>query len=587
MKKLVLVCALALMKVATVNAESLTAAVDNATVPLGEVFNLNLSFDGKNGSSMQPDLSVLQKDFNIYSTSSSSQMSYINGHSSEQTDWDIGLMPKREGNLEIPAISIGAYSSKPLKIKVLPAGSNVSASAKKNDNIQSDNRLAEANKFSVDLAVSSQKAYVQQEINAVLTLKDKVGLQLTEEPKFVNAEDWIVRILKKPEITQQNGERVIKFYYALFPQKSGEQEIPLLKVNGFYMGFDKAKNHPLLHRGANSLFQLMNVNFDEMFGTQKPVELYTKPVKVNVLPAAENGWWLPAEAVKVKAFWNEKKPLFKVGETVSRQIAVLAAGVAETQLPELNFTDDENFRIYPENPELEAKVYDDKVVAQSVTRVVYIPQKGGEQILPEIKINWFNVKTGKAETAVIPAEKVFVEGGTAVTETQTEQNINIGKQAENVNQTAVSETENRTADEGGFAKEKAIALAACAFILGMLFSLLLRRRPEKACEKEVKISDMSSILHKNFADKNYRLLRDNLVLWGQKNYKSQNINNLDDVAKAAAEPEFGKQLQKLNNILYGGKDENVDEKVILRTIKQAESSQKQKTEAEPLPKLYK
>ena len=511
MKKLVLVCALALMKVATVNAESLTAAVDNATVPLGEVFNLNLSFDGKNGGSMQPDLSVLQNDFNIYSTSSSSQISYINGHSSEQTDWDIGLMPKREGDLEIPAVSIGAYSSKPLKIKVLPAGSNVSASAKKNDNIQSDNRLAEANKFSVDLAVSSQKAYVQQEINAVLTLKDKVGLQLTEEPKFVNAEDWIVRILKKPEITQQNGERVIKFYYALFPQKSGEQEIPLLKVNGFYMVFDKAKNHPLLHRGANSLFQLMNVNFDEMFGTQKPVELYTKPVKVNVLPEAENGWWLPAEAVKVKAFWNEKKPLFKVGETVSRQIAVLAAGVAETQLPELNFADDKNFRIYPENPELEAKVYDDKVVAQSVTRVVYIPQKGGEQILPEIKINWFNVKTGKAETAVIPAEKVFVEGGTAVTETQTEQNINIGKQAENVNQTAVSETENRTADEGGFAKEKAIALAAGAFILGMLFSLLLRRRPEKACEKEIKISDMSSILHKNFADKNYRLLRDNLV----------------------------------------------------------------------------
>ena len=68
MKKLVLVCALALMKISAANAEALTAAVDNTTVPLGEVFNLNLSFDGKNGSSMQPDLSVLQKDFSIYST---------------------------------------------------------------------------------------------------------------------------------------------------------------------------------------------------------------------------------------------------------------------------------------------------------------------------------------------------------------------------------------------------------------------------------------------------------------------------------------------------------------------------------------
>ena len=587
MKKLVLVCALALIKISAVNAEALTAAVDNTTVPLGEVFNLNLSFDGKNGSSMQPDLSVLQKDFSIYSTSSSSQISYINGKSSEQTDWDIGLMPKYEGELEIPAVSIGSYSSKPLKIKVLPAWSNISVSAKKNGNIQNDNQLAEANKFSVDLAVSAQKTYVQQEINAVLTLKDKVGLQLTEEPKFVNAEDWIVKTLKKPEITQQNGERVVKFYYALFPQKSGPQEIPAVKVNGFYMGFDKAKNHPLLHQGVNSLFQLMNVDFDEMFGTQKPVELYTKPVKIDVLPAGENGWWLPAEVVKVKAFWNEKKPLFKVGETVSRQIAVLAVGVAETQLPELDFADNESFKIYPENPELEAKIYDDKVVAQSINRVVYIPQKGGEQVLPEIKINWFNVKTGKAETAVIPAEKVFVEGGAAVDNLQNEQNINADKQEQNISRQQAEKSESQPAEKNEFSKENVLALVIGAFILGALCSLLLRRRSEKICEKEVKSHNAASVLHKNFADKDYRALRDNLVLWGQQNYKTQNVNNLEDVAKAVSEPKFDEQLQKLNNILYGGKEEHIDEKVILQTIKQAESVQKQKSETELLPKLYK
>ena len=107
MKKFLLALSFALVAAAAARAQVLRANIESSTVPMGEAFNLNLSYDGKDGANLQPDLSVLQKDFSIYSTSSSSQISYVNGQSSEQRDWDIGLLPKREGEVEIPAISVG------------------------------------------------------------------------------------------------------------------------------------------------------------------------------------------------------------------------------------------------------------------------------------------------------------------------------------------------------------------------------------------------------------------------------------------------------------------------------------------------
>ena len=146
MKKFLLALSFALVAAAAARAQVLRANIESSTVPMGEAFNLNLSYDGKDGANLQPDLSVLQKDFSIYSTSSSSQISYVNGQSSEQRDWDIGLLPKREGEVEIPAISVGKYKTQPLKLKVLPAGSAVAAQPQ-SGNVQNDNQLAETVKF--------------------------------------------------------------------------------------------------------------------------------------------------------------------------------------------------------------------------------------------------------------------------------------------------------------------------------------------------------------------------------------------------------------------------------------------------------
>lgn len=89
-----------------------------------------------------------------------------------------------------------------------------------------------------------------------------------------------------------------------------------------------------------------------MFATRNPVVLNTKQIEVNVrpIPPANNGnWWLPAESVKLYAEWSPQRPVFKVGEAVSRTVYLKAVGVVENQLPDIKFRDVAGLKQYPEN----------------------------------------------------------------------------------------------------------------------------------------------------------------------------------------------------------------------------------------------
>lgn len=94
---------------------NVTASVDNTHLEYGETFELILHLDDFD---TQPDLDVLDKDFTVYNTSTSSKTTVINGKSSSQFEMIVTLMPNRSGNLTIPAIEVGNQSTKPISIKV-------------------------------------------------------------------------------------------------------------------------------------------------------------------------------------------------------------------------------------------------------------------------------------------------------------------------------------------------------------------------------------------------------------------------------------------------------------------------------------
>ncbi len=65
-----------------------------------------------------PDLSPLERDFYIQSRNISRSQQTINGHTSHRSTLSLRLLPKRSGELNLPAIDFGPESSDAIKIQV-------------------------------------------------------------------------------------------------------------------------------------------------------------------------------------------------------------------------------------------------------------------------------------------------------------------------------------------------------------------------------------------------------------------------------------------------------------------------------------
>ena len=154
--------------------------------------------------------------------------------------------------------------------------------------------------------------------------------------------------------------------------------------------------------------------FADMFATQNPVNLVTKPIEIEVKPIPETNQgtgWVPAESVELYSEWEPQNPKFMVGEAVSRTIYIKATGVVENQLPEIKFPSIKGIKQYPEKAVSESRLNNDKIVSIQKAVNVYIPNTEGKITLPEIRVPWFNVLTNRMEVASLPATTIKVEAG--------------------------------------------------------------------------------------------------------------------------------------------------------------------------------
>lgn len=572
MKKLLLIALSYLSFGQIACADELKANVENSQIVAGEPFDLTLSYDGTDNN-IQPDLSVLQKDFQIYSTSTSMQTSFVNGVVNQRRDWTIGLLPLKEGSVQIPEIKAGNLKTKSIDLTVLPTGSKVISDKNEEAQAAADNKA----KFATEFTIDEKNPYLKQEITGTLVIKDYIGLEFVSDPTFLNAEDWNIKILTQPEVKAIENGREITVNFAMFPLKSGELEVPSLSWQAVYYDLANSSNSR-----RSGFFDMSG--FSMMHGIQKPLIIQTKPQKIEVKPIPTdygNEWWLPAKALNLAGKWTEDNPQFKVGETASREVILSAAGVLDSELPELEFTAPENIKQYPEKPQYSLSVYKTNPIAQAAYRIVYIPLKSGELTLPEIKVKWFNVKTGKAETAVVAAQKIKVAQNPAYKEIETEPEETEPKQI-SAPETMEKVEKNQPQNDIPTAQNSYLWLAL-AFIFGMILSYLLFAK-RGANENDGKTLNK---IRKNLKNNDYRRLRDNLIKWGNENFPNFATANLNDLALLVGEESFAEQMQILNRILYVDAKETPNSEVIIQGLKNCLQQKKSASkEAEPLPKLY-
>jgi hypothetical protein len=203
-----------------------TATLSRNTIYADDTVTLIIESDDRNQSG-EPDLAVLQQDFEVLGTRNSRQTQIINGRRTDKHQWHIELLPKNTGTLTIPAIPVGDDETTPLQMSVKKQPAAVAAGSGQPVFIK------------VSIEPADATAWVQQQIQYTLQLYFREPLA---EGSFdgPNVEHALVERLGEDSQyeTTVNGERyqVIERHHAIFPEQSGKLVIPAVVFDGRMAG---------------------------------------------------------------------------------------------------------------------------------------------------------------------------------------------------------------------------------------------------------------------------------------------------------------------------------------------------------------
>ena len=394
---------------------SVTAFVDRNSIQEGESFRLTVKESGMSfGTS--PDLSLLEKDFEVLGTSQSTQTSMINGQTKIATEWITMLIPKRVGRITIPAIQVGDEQSAPVTITVRPVGQPGKGGGSQDVFLESH--------------VTPKNPYVQSQVLLTVKLFHAVSLQEArmDEPAIPHAQvEQLGEDNSYETIREGRRYRVIERTYRVFPQKSGVLNIAPIVVTG-KVPDARARSSPLNDMFGNRSRVFGNDPFGSLFQSSRPVRVRSQELTLTVRPIPDSmvgDVWLPAEALVVQDQWTpeegEVQSTWQVGEPITRTIVVQAKGLTGVQLPEITLPDDARLKVYPDQAKVDTQLHEGSVIGTREQKLALVPSAPGRVTLPEIRIPWWNIKADRQEVAVIPARTITVLpeiGKSAVTPTQ-------------------------------------------------------------------------------------------------------------------------------------------------------------------------
>lgn len=399
------------------------ATLDRNAAYAGGTLTLTIESDGQH-SDQRPDLTPLEKNFDVLGTSTSTQVSIINGRRSDKTLWQVQIQPRHTGLLHIPSIRVGGQQTKPLELKIVEA-SQQSA-------IQENPHVF----VKAEVKHTGKQTYVQQQIPYTVRLYYDGQMQEGElhAPKLQHA---VVEQLgeDKNYSAIRNGKtyNVVERHYVISPEKSGSLHIPPATFSGRiavpqqriqnnrprslmeeFMGNSPFANDPFFRNG------LLNDNFfnGTPFGDPgKTVTARSQPVNmvIKARPASAGRNWLPAEAVTLGDSWTKNPPQFRAGEPVSRTITIQAKGLSGSQIPELAIATPANAHLYPEAPHHESRTDGQILYGVRTRTLTYIPGAQGTLDIPAVTIKWWDTRHNKAASTTLPGRQFKVLPGTAGT----------------------------------------------------------------------------------------------------------------------------------------------------------------------------
>lgn len=503
-------------------AAKLTAKVDRSSLFLGESITMEVTLD-KN-TNEQPDFTVLDAVFHVGSTGRSSSTQIINGETSSSTTWQVLLVPKSLGKHIIPPIEVAGESTQALRIEV---------------NKPDPNAKAQGDIF-IELIPSKTSAFVQEEIILTVRLLYAVNLKnggLTDP----SADGVIVQQINKGASysTQRDGKtyQVLERKYAIYAENSGPLELNPLVFEGEVTDNSRRSSYSMFQRG-------------------RPVRQVSEMLALDIKPIPQafiNKPWIPASDLNVTQTWSQGE--YKVGEPITRTINLVATGLSETQLPEINMDQFEGAKIYQDKTDTMTRTDGERLIATKTIKYAVIPSQAGQLEIPEYTLEWYDTQLEQTRTATLASTTFDVARADVANQNTPQPTAQIQKEipaSQLVISDPVSDMDSSSSNNGQIWRPLALIFAS----LWVLTTIFMLRRMRTA--QMVPATKQANV---NRFDPNLRALKEatpsriqqTLLAWWNQEHQQQ-VTNLSQIANQIEDQATLQAIETLQNSLYQGAD---------------------------------
>ena len=352
----------------------LTASVDRPVVHDNESFTYTLRAEGPVRG--DPEMDAIQRQFDVLGQNKSSRIQFVNGQTSQVTEWQFQLMPKSLGEFDLPAVSVGTLQSNAVSVRVI--------APERGDGSTAD--------IFIELEAEPATVYVQSQVILKLRLFVAVqtGRATLTQPEVTGGEAIVERLGEDSTYQTTRGSRtyiVRERRFAIFPQQAGPLTIGPAVFEAMVIpdrGFSRVQR-----------FRSSTVKLDVQPAVAPP-------------PSMAGAAWLPAEHVTLSDSWSDDGDDLPVGVPRTRKVIIEADGLLETQLPELSIPQQDGVRQYADQPELSHEVTDRGLRARRSVSLAIIAQNPGDVTLQGLKLPWWNVTAKRWEVAELPPHTLHV-----------------------------------------------------------------------------------------------------------------------------------------------------------------------------------
>jgi len=504
---------------------ALTAKVDRTVLDSNETLRAELRYDGQVFTG-EPDFGPLTKDFEVLSNSRQQNYSNVNGKTESYTAWTLELRPKRAGILLIPSLTFKKEVSNAIELRVRAAPSNSSA----NPGTQP---------IYTETTVDANTPYVGQQI--ILTHRLYTSVQLRD---FALSELAIDKaVLHRLGDTQYqkviNGRNylVLEVKYAIFPQSEGPLIIPSLRFGAYEVN-------------NRSQFGVFNNRGNQIIRDTEPksLEVAARP------PQASIDGWMPSTSVTMEQRWSGDIDSVTVGEPVTRTITIRAEGLSAAQITPLQEPQGNNYRGYPDQPQLDEIVTTNGLTATRIESLALVPNNSGEITLPAVELIWWDTNSNKRRVASLPS--ITLQVSPSENNDIAANNNNVMEGANDAMTTLASD-----ASKPKVSFMTNLSLALNALLMTLIVTLLIgrKRKALAARSQQAALSSDSARLNlkqqlraieSEAKDDNLMAMREAILRWGKTLFAENPPSTLKSLGDLLGNPSISQLFAQLDEQLY-------------------------------------